>query len=338
MKTKSIPLLLFIMIPFLPCRGYDLPDQKEDAAHSIMVQIGRCQFDQAQLAIDSMVASDTADPLGWMLLLAEISLRQLDYAHSSDSDAFPKTYERAKTVMAVYEKQQGADSYLLTIKGISQLIATAYTMNRKKYFSAMRMGFDAIDLCKEAKKIDSGNVDADFVIGLYNYGRAELKRKFHGILFWYSGDKLSGIRSIERCGQQARLISLVADMVLQEIYVKERMFDKASSGINRLLALYPDNRFVLWTKSKFFDERKMPAAAAEIYGKLADDYERIPAARKNFTVTRLFEAKRYFEAKNIVKAQEACDRLLSNCKGMKEDDCEEAEGLAKKINDEMKKQ
>jgi hypothetical protein len=337
MKNKSISIAFFIILAAVACRGFEVDGRKAADAHSIMVQIARCQFDEARISIDSMIASDTAEPMGWMLLSAEIALRELDFGRSSDSDSFRKIHERAEAAMAAYKKRRGNDSYILTIKGISQLIATAYTMHRKRYLSALGMGFDALDLCREAKRIDSGDVDADFVPGLYGYARAELKRKFHGILFWYSGDKQSGIRAIERCAREARLLSPVADMVLQEIYVKEGMDDKAAAGIERLLASYPDNRFVLWTKAKFFEQRKMPARAAEIYGMLADRYERIAAARNNYTATRLLEARRQYEANNSGKAREACARLLSSCKGMKDDNCEEAEALEKKLRDGMMK-
>jgi tetratricopeptide (TPR) repeat protein len=336
MKNKRI--LMSILLPSFACAcsAFDLPSPKDSAALSIMVKIAECKFDEAGIAIDSLVSADSGDPLGWMLRMAEISLQQLDYDKSSGADSFQITYDRAKAVMKTYERRTGADSYLLTIKGLTQIIATASIMHRKKYWSAIRTGFDALDLCKEAKKIDSGNIDADFILGLYNYARAELKRKFLGILFWYSGDKQSGIRVIENCSRSARLIPLVADMVLQEIYVKEGMYDKASAGIERLLASSPGNRFVLWTKSKLCEARKMPDQAAVVYGTLADAYEQVPAAQKNYFSTRYLEAKRYFEAKNAVKALNACDRLLVKCKECTDDYCDEAEALSTKLHREMK--
>jgi tetratricopeptide (TPR) repeat protein len=331
MKHKLIPIFLFIITPSLTCMGFDLSTQKSQAAYSIMVSIAECKFDSVNIAINSMIASDSCDPLGWMLLLSEISLRQLDYARSSDSDSFQETYERMNSVIATYEKRSGADSYLLTIKGISRLISAMYTMHRKKYFAALKMGGEALDLCNEAKKIDRGNVDVEFIIGFYSYARAELKRKFLGILFWYSGNKQSGIRIIENCSRNARLISPVADMVLQEIYVKEGKYEKASAGIERILAQYPSNRFALWSKAKLCDAQEMPTQAAEVYGSLADAYEHIPDAQKNFLATRFLEAERYFQAKNIEKARIACDRLLARCKGISDEDCEEAKKLSAKI-------
>jgi tetratricopeptide (TPR) repeat protein len=335
MKNKIILTSILLLVWIFTCMGFELSNQKTEVAHSIMIDIAECKFDRAMIAIDSLISTDSSEPLGWMLSLSCISLQQLDY-NSDESDSFQITYSRAKTVMETYEKKNGADSYILTVRGITQMIATAYTMNRKKYWKAMRMGFDALDLCKEAKKIDSTNSDADFVIGLYNYARAELKRKFLGILFWYSGDKHSGIRMIENCTHNAKLIPLVADMVLQEIYVKEGMHEKAGSGIQRLLALYPGSRLLLWTKSKLFETRKMPQQAAQTYRVLADAYEHVPAAKNNYYATRYMEAKRFFEAKNIPSARSACDQLLSACKGKDDDICDDATALSEKLLREEK--
>ncbi len=336
MIKKSLPIPVLILMIAATSTGFELPAHKSEAARSVMISIAECKFEQSKAGIDSLISADSSDPLGWMLLLAETSLQQLDYNRPEEPDSFQALYDRTKTVMNDYEKRIGKDSYFLTIKGIMQMIATAYTMHRKKYWSAMKMGFDALDLCKEAKKIDSSNVDADFVIGLYNYARAELKRKFLGILFWYSGDKQSGIRMLDSCRRSAKLIALVADMNLQEIYVKEGMHEKAASGIQRLLAAYPGNRFVLWTKAKSFDARKMPGQAAEVYRALAEPYKIIPAAKNNYRATRYLEAKRFFEAKNADRAIIACDELVSACRDSEDDICEKATELSEQLHREVK--
>jgi tetratricopeptide (TPR) repeat protein len=334
MMNKVIPALFLILIAATLCQGFDVPSPKRETALAIMTEIAACNFEQARTSVDSLISTDSSDPLGWMLLLSTIALQQLDYNQSDGAEIFQGAYEMAEAKMEAYEKQSGTDSYVLTIRGISQIIATAYTMHRKKYWAAIGKGFDALDMCKEAVKIDSSNVDAAFVLGLYNYARAELKRKFLGILFWYSGDKRSGIRVIEQCSRNARLIPMVADMVLQEIYVREGMFDKASSGIERLLAAYPGNRFIWWTKAKLMDVQKIPDQAAHAYGVLADAYEQIPKAKKNFFMTRTMEVKRYCDAHKYDKAIEANESLLRTCKRIGDDCCDEAEALSKKLRQE----
>ena len=59
-------------------------------------------------------------------------------------------------------------------------------MRNKEYLNGIHLGFEALSCCREAKKIDSSNADVDLILGLYSYARAELRRKFWGILCWLS--------------------------------------------------------------------------------------------------------------------------------------------------------
>jgi tetratricopeptide (TPR) repeat protein len=171
----------------------------------------------------------------------------------------------------------------------------------------------------------------DFVLGLNNYARAELKKKFLGILFWYSGDKHSGIVAMERCGKNAQFVGFAAAMVLQDIYVREGMFDTAEEGTGRLLALYPDCRFAMWSLAKLHDALKHYDLAAQTYGRLADAYEKIPLAFRSAGATRYFQAQRCYAAGDMEGAAMACMRLLDLCKNIPCEECGEGEALLKKI-------
>jgi hypothetical protein len=329
--NSASKFILSLCVVYGLCFGFDISVVEEQKVNLIMSELSDCSFDSAHHAIEAMIASDSSDPLHWMLLMAEITLRQLDYGQVPDSDSFQAAFDKAKAASADYKRQNGNNSYILTIDAYSQLIGACATMQKKKYISGLKRGLEALSLCKEVKKIDSSNVEVDFIVGLYNYARAELNRKFLGILFWYSGDKLSGIRAIENCSRGGQLFSRVADMVLQEIYVKEQLFEKAMAGIDRQLTLSPANRFVLWTKAKLFDARNLPAQAGETYKQLADAYGNIPEAKKNYFSTRLCQVKRFHEASLEIKASDACKQLLSSCKGEQCDECREAEKLFSKI-------
>jgi tetratricopeptide (TPR) repeat protein len=303
------------------------------AADAIMDEIAWCRFDKAQSMVDSMIAADSSELLYRMLLLSTIALRQLDIAESSGHDDFAPAYEQTMQRLAILDKNGPIrESYFLTMKGFIQLVAAAHAMQRKSYFKGLHLGLDAVSLCRGAKAIDSADEDADFVLGLYNYARAELKRKFLGILFWYPGDKPSGIAAMERCSATAKIIGPTAAMVLQEIYVREGMYDKATEGIDRMLIRYPRCRFVLWSKAKMYDAQKAWAMAAQTYGDLADAYAALPRARENASLTRWLQAQRYYQAADANRARTACGLLLSMCKSGPCEQCREAEALVKKID------
>ena len=332
MKNSINAAALILHSLWCLCTGFEASQAQKCAARSVMEQIAECQFDRAVSSADSMIASDSSEPLFWMLKLSALALRQLDYAETSGPDDFADTYEKAEMVLETLEKgPSGRSSYLLTMKGFIRLVAASHAMHRKNYLTGLRRGLNAVSLCKDAKEIDSANADVDFVLGLNNYARAELKKKFWGMLFWYSGDKRSGIAAMERCSKNAQFVGFAAVMVLQDIYVREGMFDTAMEGTGRLLVLYPGCRFAMWSLAKLHDAQKQYGRAAQTYGRLADAYEKIPLAFRSAGITRFSQAQRFYLAGDMDGAEAACRRLLDLCKNRPCEECGDGEMLLKRI-------
>ena len=331
-RGHAVVVLFFFPIFQSACVGLEVTEPQQRAADVVMEEITQCRFDRARMLTDSMIAADSAEPLYWMLSLCAEALRQLDNAEISDPDAFTTLYERSKKNMPAWDHcTTKRKSYLMTMKGFMQLVAAAHTMQRKSYWSGLRLGLGAVSLCNEAKQLDTLNRDAELVGGLYNYARAELKRKFFGILFWYPGNKEAGMETIRRCSHDARIVAITSEMILQEIYTRENMMDSAAIGISRLLERYPGCRFILWTKAKMLDAQKAYKASAQTYQALADAYAAAPGAIHSRSLTRLYEAQRYYAAGDNIRAKAACTLLLDSCKTSSSDQCSEAKKLLNKI-------
>jgi tetratricopeptide (TPR) repeat protein len=331
LKAASTAIIIFLLS--FACYGFSVSRIQEQSTAVVMDFIAECQFDKAVFTVDSMIAYNNAEPLYRMLKLSVLALRELDFADTCESDEFDTTYKNAMEVLAACEKQsQWDEEYLLTLKGFIQFVAASHTMYRKKYLSGLRTGLDAVSICNDVKKKDSSNVDVDFIRGLYNYARAELKRRFWGFLFWYSGDKRSGIHAMEYCRDNALIVATPAAMILQDVYVKEGMYDSAYAGTNRILAKFPHCRFALWSKAKLFDAQKKYSGAAQVYGMLAGEYEDVPGAYKNLKTTLFLEAQSFFLAGEKENAEAVLKRLLGKCNNNSCEQCNDAEKLLKKLN------
>ena len=324
-----VPLLLLAI--HCACQGFVLPVSQKEKANSAVESMFDCRFDQAMSTVDSMSADSADAPLKWTLKLSIIGMRHLDYDDVSDSNYFETTYETTQLLFKNYEKQWGRTSYFLTAHGFGCCIAAAYKMHNKEYLKGIQLGFEAISNCREAKKIDSVNTDIDLILGLYSYARAELKRKFWGIIFWYPGDKNTGVRSIVNASKTGQFSSLAAQAALLEINIREAHYDTATAGLDVLLNLYPHSRFLMWSKVKLCDAQKLYAHSADTYDLLADAYEIIPGAARNYPQTRFFEAQRYYWAGNFDKAAAACDKLLETCANRPMEHCDEAKKIREKI-------
>jgi predicted Zn-dependent protease len=322
--------LLLLAINFLSM-GFVLPAWNQEKAGSAVEKMFDCQFGQALSTVDSMSPDSADDPLKWMLKLSIIGMRHLDYDDTSDSNYFETTYETTQSLFKKYEKKMGRTSYLLTADGFGCFIAAAYKMHHKDYLKGIQLGFEALSYGREAKKIDSANADIDLILGLYSYARAELKKKFWGILFWYPGDKNTGILAIKRASEAGQFSSLAAQAALVEIHIREARYGKALSGINQLAARYPHSRFILWSKAKLYEAQKLYSGGADTYAELADAYEMVPSAARNYHQTLFFEAQRYYWAGNIIKAEAACNKLLGACSRNPTELCTEANKILAKI-------
>ena len=190
-------ILIVCTVLWTQALSFSLPDEQKRVVNETVETMMNCEFSRAFSLCDSMIRADTADPMAWMLKASAIGLHDLDCDSATDSLLFIDVFKKAELALFNYEKSSGVSSYSLTIKGFSKVIAAAYTLWQKRYFDGLSIGLDALSALKQAKKIDTANVDADCILGLYTYARAELKRRFWWMFFWYSGDKEGGIRKIK---------------------------------------------------------------------------------------------------------------------------------------------
>jgi tetratricopeptide (TPR) repeat protein len=188
----------------------------------------------------------------------------------------------------------------------------AFFLRQKAYFDVLHNGVDAIKLLKNAKEIDSTNADADFFLGLYDYGKSELKKKLWMVLFWYPGSKKEGIEKLKQCSENAILTRIAAKLCLSDIYVQEKKPELSKSIITQLENQYQNSRFVLWAKVKYLESVKNYDSAAAVYEKLSTYYALIPEGKQNFFVTRNRMAHMLKLSGKEQNAAEICRSLLKD--------------------------
>jgi len=287
-----------------------LPYQRRAVVNHAMDMMLDCEFDSALSLCDSIISADRSDPLGDMLKLSALAFLDLDCNHVSDSARFYGQYASTQRTIFSYETTNGPSPYSLTVKGFTKAIAACYHLWHKSYIKGLNTGFDALKELKEAKKEDPADYDADLFLGLYNYARADMKRMFWWAFFWYPGDRESGIRSLALCNKNGQFTQSVAGLVLAELAIREKKFPEAETLITGLERDFPKSRIVRWTRAKYFEEQKLFAQSAEIYGLLADEYDGIPSAWRNALAARWKEASLSEDAGNRQGAEAACGKIV----------------------------
>ncbi|MCL2218409.1 MAG: hypothetical protein FWC23_00595 [Chitinispirillia bacterium] len=302
--------ILIICVMTFAAAAFKIPDDHSAIINPAITGILECRFDDVLRLTDSAYLSNNKNPLAAVLHLAALGMRDIDFDTPIDTAAFMRSFERAKNAVNEYEKVNGTDSYLLTLRGFVLGMNASFRLKNGSYIAAASTGLDAMKAMKGARELDSANTEVNFFLGLYDYARADLKKRLGAAMFWYPGDKASGIRLLEQGAQSARLTGTAAKLALSDIYLAEGQAQKSRDIIYSLKKELANSRFLLWAEVKYFEGQKMFSQAAAAYGRLADSYGREPHGAYNGAVTRNRQAHMYHKAGEKALAASTCRLIL----------------------------
>lgn len=331
MKNKLSYIL--VLITFNSLLAFNVPSKDTGFITSVTDQILNCQFDSAISLTNASIDRDPSNPLAPVLKLAALGMRDVDLEMTVDSLLFLTTYSLAVECIDAYERKNGISSYSRTILGFSKTIHSTYFLRRKMYVTALKNGLDALKLLREAKTLDTTNTDVDFFLGLYDYGKAEMRTRLWWVMFWYPGGKKEGIQKLEQCSKSACMTKNAAKISLSEIYISEKNNDKALLLLKHLETAFPDSRFVYWSKAKYYETNKMYNEAAVAYNKLSLSYTGIKNGSYNALFTKNKEASMCLEAGHKEKAAALCRSILADPALSKRDLKRDTEKLLERINE-----
>lgn len=333
---RSATLLFFVL--FVPCSAELLDSARAELTGRVVDDIIGCRFERAIASAESLSRADETDPLGPLLHLLALGLRDVDYDLLLDSTAFLRTYATTLSRIRDYERDSGRTSYSLTVAGIANTAHASYYLRQKRYFAAIGTGLDGLKLLESARELDSTNLDPDFFLGLYDYTRGELKKRLWMVLFWYPGSRSRGIARLKACMREAQLTATGAKMALADIYVREEEFAKAKRTIDELRRSHPHSRFIMWSRAKYHEAREEHARAAEAYETLADSYAKERYGRYNALVTRLKQVECLERAGQEKRALRVARKAAaSSCPAEEErcgEVCEEIESAYRRLSDD----
>jgi len=310
--NRPLPFLLlsfFIIIFASAAPALQIPDSHRRIAEITIKEIIECRFHNALQTAELAYASDNKNPIGPVLHLVALGMRDVDFDSTIDARAFVRSFERAKSVVEEYEKTHGVSSYSLTLKGFTLGIHASYHLKNGSYFSAASTGLDAIKLMKEAKELDPNNTDVNFFLGLYDYAKADIRKKVK-VIFWFPGDKQSGIRQLEEGAKSAILTRIASQLALSDIYLEQKQPQKSRALIDKLKKELPNSRFLMWAEAKYLEDQKMHSEAALAYERLADSYGKYSHGTYNAIVTRNKQAHQHAKAGETEAAVSACRQIL----------------------------
>jgi hypothetical protein len=323
---------LLVLLFAIPGRSLTVDAPLKATARQAIGQMIGSDYPAAFRLADSLVKADPDEPMGHVLRLLTFGLRMIDYDEFLDSAGFLSTYSQAITSLNAYERRHGPSSYSLTMAGFAKAIHASFYLQQKRYLSALNTGMDALKLLDEAKTSDAANVDVDFFLGMYDYARAELRRKLWMVMFWYPGDKQQGRKRLEACGRDAEIAGDAARLALIDIYIQEERFAQAVELIAGMRQRYPQSRFVAWGQARYCLARKEFDAAAARFNQLALSYEADRLAGFNALTTRRQQIECLLKSGRSQEARQIGAAVLSRAAPQRRREIQEREKIVELIH------
>ncbi|MBN1601821.1 MAG: hypothetical protein JW915_09440 [Chitinispirillaceae bacterium] len=312
MNTSQIHFsLAWVLLVASLCFGFSLPEKSVASSRLVIPSMINCDFKEALALTDSIIETNSRDPFPYILKLTVLGMRDMDFERSIDSALIVSTNKKAALLIDSLEKHHGKSSYSRMLAGFNKSMYSAFFLRSNAYVSGLQNGFEALEFLKEALELDSTNTEVYFFLGLYDFARAELRSRLWWVLFWYPGDKNRGFERLSVCSRKSTITGTAAALSLSEVYIKEKMLDKADSLLSHLEQMYPESRFVLWSRAKYFEALKDYAKAAVSYEKLAASYNRTSEGRHNYFMTKNKAAHMHTSAGQRENAIILCKAILS---------------------------
>ncbi len=301
---------IFLLAVHFCSWGFSLPEKSITSTKMVIPPMINCDFKTAIALTDSIIKDDKRDPFPYILKLTVLGMRDVDFECTLDSALFLSTSRYVGMLIDSMEQQDGKSSYSRMLAGFNKSMYSAFFLRNSMYASGIQSGFAALDLLKESIALDSTNTEVLFFLGLYDFARAELRTRLWWVLFWYPGDKNRGFERLKMCCKNSTITGTAAALSLSEAYIKEKMLGNADSLLSQLEILYPESRFVLWTRIKYFETKQDYRKAASLYEQLAESYQKTKEGRYNYFVTKNKAAHMHIDAGNPSAAILLCNDLL----------------------------
>jgi tetratricopeptide (TPR) repeat protein len=270
----------------------------------------KSDYDTAFAITDSAIHADTIDPLPCLLEMTALSLRDIDFDSLIDTAAFFAAFRRTESRIAAYERKNGESSYSLLVRGLCRGGCAAFYLRLESYYTALHSGFKALDLLEDAWRMDTTNVEPLFLLGLYDYAKSELKKKLWWVLFWYPALKERAFNRLQLCREKSVLTGKASLFALAEMHLREGNTDKARPLLSQIERAFPKSRYMLWTKIKYLENRRLYYEASLACDLLAQSYAQHPMGTYNALVVRTTQAHMLARAGQKKDAVTLCRSLL----------------------------
>ncbi len=328
-RYKFIIILFFLPIVLF---SQNYPDEELDVALKRGLNLILLQnYNKAGEHFSRLQSDFPKLPFGVLYSAAVSITKSADYASPYEEERVDSLLEMAEELSDSLLEKDMDNIWYIYLKGLSQGYRSYYFALRNDFLGALTNGFSALSYFKKCLDLDPDFYEAYTAIGNYHYWKSD-KTDFINWLPLIPDNKEEGIEMMERALAHTSYNKLLIANSLAWIYINEKEYSKAIKISKRILAQYPDLRFMMWPLAQSY-EKTDKKKAIEVYYTLLDSYKRIEnISRYNEVKIEEKIARLYNELGEYEKGLAICDKVLGT-KDFTEYELEQLEERIDKIRD-----
>ena len=240
-----------------------------DAAHEDAIRMGQAlilnrEYDEGIAYFEEFKKQHPDSglgPLGIALVYQAQMLENGDFAQEKEFDKAAKSAEK-KLEDAL--EDPGMDVWDRMMSGGFYGVRGMHSMRKKKYFSAVNDGWEALSLMKWIKKKEPDLADTDLGLGAYDYYRSAMTRSVSWLPF-FPDKRKQGVKAMERALVDAQYVRPIVQLVLVYTYIDERRYDDAITLGEDLVAKYPKNTLIRVQLGRAWSRKGKYSKAVEVF-------------------------------------------------------------------------
>lgn len=221
--------------------------QRDSIINAGIEQIYSLKFEEAERTFSYLEKMYPEEPAAsFFMAMIEWEKIQLNLEDESRDEIFYKKIDKAIEFCENRLKKNKNDFEAIFFKGGAIGFKGRLLAMREKWVKAANCGKDALPIVYDAVRINSGNKDILFGLGIYNYYVVAIPEKYPYVkpllFFLPEGNKELGIRQIKTTVEQGKFARYEAAYFLVSIlYNFENNFEEAEKYSLFLRSKFPDN-------------------------------------------------------------------------------------------------
>lgn len=236
----------------------------EDAVRKGEDLILNREYDDALIFFDDVDATHKDSALGAVGKVMVYQAKMLENGDFAEEKSFDDAVKVARKKLAKAIEEPGQDVWDRMLLGGFHGVLGMHAMRKKKYWTAVDDGWEALNLMKWVKKKEPALADAHLGLGAYDYYRSAMTSSVSWLPF-FPDKKKQGIAAMERALVDAQYVRPVVELILVYTYIDEKRYDDAITIGEDLATKYPKNTLVRVQLGRAWSRKGRYAKAIEVF-------------------------------------------------------------------------